>query len=179
MSRRRNVTLIPVVCGLVAALPLALPAGPIVPEREEIPDELRCLQGIDSVSLNVARLPKMVRSMGVDAESLRKSIAKRLKGSGMRIVERNPEVPHIEATITISRSLEALEVVAVVVSLEVKQLVLILRIKDDPLTLPTTTYVAVAVAREDEVRRAAENQCRDSTDHLIRTMNQATAESRR
>ena len=38
-----------------------------------------------------------------------------------RVVDRNPEVPHIEATITTSRSPETTDVVAVVVTLEVKQ----------------------------------------------------------
>ncbi len=179
MSRRRNVTLVPVVCGLVATLPLALSAGPVFPVREQIPDELRCLQGIDSVSLDVARMPKTVRSMGLNAETLRKIIARRLKEADKHIVERNPEVPHIEATVSISRTRKTADVVAVLVTLEVRQRVLMLRIKGDPLTLPTTTIVAVAVARKDQIRRAAETQCRDSTDHLIQTIYRATAESRR
>jgi len=178
MSRRKNVTRILIVCcSLVAALPLALTAAPTFPVRENIPDELRCLQGIDSVSLDV-RVPKTVQSLGVNAEKLRKFIVKKLQEADMSVVDRNPEVPHIEATITTSRSPETTDVVAVVVTLEVKQRVMILRINGRPLTLPTTTFVAVAVARKEDVGRAAERQCRDSTDHLLQTMNRAIAESR-
>ena len=163
----------------VAMLPVVLKAGPTLPVKNRLPDEIRCLSGIHRVSLAFAPLPRNLREAGINEDALRGIIEERL-GQAQIVIEDDQTVkPWVVVSLRSAAEPDLPDVLAIALTLELHQDVAVLRLeKDNRMTLPTTTFAGITVARADQIRRAVDHRFRSLVNTMLRSFNQARDERR-
>jgi len=166
-----------VVLGSIALLTVMLPAAPILPTRRNLPDEIRCLVGIDRVRLEIAPISAQMRGVGVSQEKINGIIRKGITGSDIRIVS-DEDAPMLSVTLWPMHTPDLPKVFAVVVMIDIQQRVALLRRDGDKMTLPTTSIMARNIGRMRQRGRILEDSCRTAVQLLVTTLRQADIDAR-
>ncbi len=171
MNRLRPTMLVAALAVLVAAAAVVSRAAPMLPAQRKVRDEIRCLAGIRRVSLRTNPLPKRLRAVGVTPARLHTIMRDVLKESGLEVAERGTR-PMVALTSMLIVDAAMSDTVGVIMMLDVQQNVSLLRM-DAQMTLPTATIIDKGLATPDDLRDRAEEVCRNTTNLLVRTLQQA------
>lgn len=134
--------------GLILLAGLAY-AAPVRPTKPRLPDEQRCLAGMEVVAVDIDNLPRDVVAAGVTKDDLRKIMVEKLEENGFTVTT-EPVTPRLVLKILTLREEDRDDVMSLVLFLDIQQRVKLYRLDED-MTLPTATVPAWQQFPPDEL----------------------------
>jgi len=158
---------------VAAGAAAAVCAAPFVPARTQVPDELRCLAGIQTVSHGIDQLPALAAN---DATRTRLDAAFReaLEGAGFTLSDQ-PTPPRLGLQFFIGTDAGHADMVALTTILAVHQEVELRRL-NQPMTLPVASIVTTALGERDQLEDLMLREIRAATRLLRRYVQSASRE---
>lgn len=171
----RSSTCMMVSIALVAAFAASwLVAAPVRPRKMDIPDEERCLAGIDSLSINAEFYSPLIPAVGVEKESVVRQITQILSDANFEV--RNDELaPRATIQFFTATSKDVPDAIALTTILAVNQGVTIKRLNDD-MILPVSQIVTTAVCKKENLAVTVERETKNATQLMMGYIKRATSE---
>ena len=144
---------------------------PLLPHREKLPDEARCLADIDEVSIEAASLPFLLKDAKLTSDMILKKVKEVLETNGIAVSEKSG-TPRLKLhAITVTEPQDQTKV-AVIVFIDVIQKVKVLRLDED-LTLPTATVLGRTLTTRDQLGKATLLQSEQAAHMFLTFLRQA------
>lgn len=151
-----------------------LVAAPVRPQKLKIPDEERCLAGIDSLTLTCEFYSPAIPAAGVEKEQVIEDMTKVLEGAGLA-VRKDDITPRGTIQFFTATSDDTPDAIAITTILAVNQGVRIKRLDDD-MVLPVSQIVTTAVCKRENLAVTIERETENAALLLTRYIKRATAE---
>ena len=153
--------------GLLAGIGPGTSAGPFVPRKSVLPEELRCLAHIGKVSIHVEPLPPALAD-AITAGALADMAREMVVNANIGVADDEaPKTPRLVLhCMTIEDELTP-QTMGIIFFLDVRQQVHVVRL-DERMTLPTTTFVSRALAAPDQLGSIVRERCRIVTRKFVK-----------
>jgi len=163
---------IPLRVGIILSLVLvvATMAAPVLPKKRELPDELHCLAGIKTVSIDLEQVVGRV----VDEQTLKVQFRRALKASGL-VVTQKVGTPRLALQYIVAANEDVPGAVSLTTIIAVHQRVDLRRL-GKTMTLPVASVIQAAVGTEERLQELMAHEIQRATDRLARYVAWASRE---
>jgi hypothetical protein len=140
----------------------AITAAPILPQGQNLPDEVHCLAGIQTVSVDVDQVVGRV----MDEKSLKVQFRKALKASGF-LATQEAGTPHLVLQYIVATNQDVPGAVSLTTIISVHQRVDLHRM-GKTMTLPVASIIQAALGTEEHLQELLAHEIQRATDRLAR-----------
>lgn len=171
MNRYLNKTTLSCFFGTLSLLVAIAYTAPLLPHRERLPDEARCLANIDEVSIEAAPLPFLMKDAKLTSDMILNKVREVLETNGIAVSDKLG-TPRLKIhAMTVSDQQDQAKIAAIVF-IDVIQKVKVLRLDED-LTLPTATVLGRTMTTRDQLGKATLLQSEQAAHMFLTFLRQA------
>ena len=155
--------------GVMLAITITIGAAPILPGRDKIPDELRCLANITSVSTVIDE----VVGIKIPNEKLLRKFHRTLKNEGFEIND-DQETPRLALQYIAARDPDIPGALGVTIIIAVHQRVDLHRM-EETMALPVASIVLATLGKEDQLEELVDHEIERAVQRLKIYVTRASA----
>jgi hypothetical protein len=161
-----------VAVGAALSLSVAALAAPILPEKQPVADEMKCLANGKRLRVEFGEMPLALARVGVSAANVQRNVRRKLGEAGFEFVD-DPETPKLLISFRALVDSTVKGTTGFAIFFEVRQRVRVLRLGDD-MDLTTATLLAYGIKKNRHVAKAAFDRLDYTIDQLVFFVEAAT-----